>query len=135
MSKVFSRNEGGTDSPPPVYTIGPPAYVAPPEYINNETVVVGDCPAWAPGSTTGQMRKEQLPPSYQQLFPSTLGAPLPPIEIVPTHAIQQHVPYGYYVLCNFYGNKGCTTQPKKICRLNFKLQHSVVNCLFDSFFR
>merc|ERR1711971_1139962 len=85
---------GGTDSPPPVYTIGPSAYVAPTEYNNNETVVIGDPPAWAPGSTAGQMRKEQLPPSYHQLFPSTLGAPLPPIEIVPTHAIQQHVPYG-----------------------------------------
>ena len=78
--------------------------MAPPEYINgynNETVVVGDSPPLTPGSiAAGQMRKEQLPPSYHQLFPSTLAAPLPPIEIVPTHAmqthsIQQHVPYGY----------------------------------------
>ena len=89
MSKV-SHNEGGTDSPPPVYTVSPPAYVAPPEYINNETVVIGDSPPLTPGSMAGEMRKEQLPPSYHQLFPSTLAAPLPPIEIVPTHAMQTH---------------------------------------------
>merc|ERR1711974_531131 len=90
--------QGGHDSPPPVYIVSPPAYVAPPEYNNLETGehLVADS---APGSR-GETRKEELPPSYQQLFPSsTLATWLPPIEIVPTHPlqppeIQQHVPYG-----------------------------------------
>ena len=88
--KMFSCNLGGTDSPPPVYTVSPPAY----ECINMETAgyVVRIPPT--PGSEA-QMRKDQLPPSYHQLFPSHR----PPIEIVQTHPlqppeVQQHVPYG-----------------------------------------
>ena len=83
-----SRNVEGTDSPPPVYTVSPPSYM---EYFNNETQTAG--------YKVGEMTKDQLPPSYHQLFPSTLAS-LPPIEIVPTHSTQpsqfqqQHVPYG-----------------------------------------
>ena len=95
---MFSHNVGGHDGPTPVYIVSPPAYVAPPDYNNLESgdryLVAGS------GSTSQERRKEQLPPSYQQLFPSsTLPTWLPPIEIVPTHPlqppeIQQHVPYG-----------------------------------------
>ena len=79
--------QGGIDSPPPVYTVSPPSYT---EYFNNETQTAG--------YKVGEMTKDQLPPSYHQLFPSTLAS-LPPIEIVPTHStqpsqFQQHVPYG-----------------------------------------
>ena len=88
---MFSPYAG--DSPPPVYTVSPPAYVASPDYINTETGDSTHLPAPNPGSPS-------QPPSYQQLFPSsTLGANLPPIEILPIHPlqpppIQQLVPYG-----------------------------------------
>ena len=39
------------------------------------------------------------------------------------------------VLSNFYNNRGCFTQPKKIHRPNPKVQHPVASCLFGSLFR
>ena len=92
-----TRNVGGTDSPPPVYTVSPPAYesisMETAEYVVRAPPTLGSAPP-TPG-LAAQMRKDQLPPSYQQLFPSSL----PPIEIVQTHPlqppqVQQHVPYG-----------------------------------------
>jgi len=88
----------GTESPPPVYAISSPTYLAPPQYLNTLPAghLVQNPPQLVLGRDDGGMRKDQLPPSYHQLFPSSTGpATLPPIEIVPTHHHSQLVPNNY----------------------------------------